>query len=574
MKQPLVTDNTGLQIEGRAYPVYVDQLAVDQATLSPGLRPSVHSFSDKQRNFEGKTRKEAIQQLETDAQEARAKYGGEVEVRRPGHPLFGKKVRVSRTHLVYDAKTLDAQLKKALLEAAPSMASNSTSMSPDEWNNKGSFHLQLFSHVRPLDQGFEALEPLLEVIESLSDDLRPDRIHHTRRERKYSRQTLRKHLHESYIDTNTVIRLVRSQPPEVMVSLYGREHESQPISSVEISIEPFAFLREPGQAERRAGQLVSFVRTIASRLPLFFGLGHSFTDQCLSTDPGKLDLSTPRPIYETFWLNVYGPAMVQAVGRQRMLSTPAALMEELPGGAILWLTRPTPADFDSEEARLAQARALVHLRPELSLDSTLAILRQRSLEFSPLPMEFDPDVADILRREADFHGVAGGKRALVERFNRYHPPPVSEWVPVSQAPAPDVDNVKATIDTYEGLYAEQLVALFHSDVPQVMEGSLEALPHLDWHLWHMGWGKDLSQEQRETLVPALGAFLGTYLVSVLGGRWLPRKKLEEAAVVIGDRAWLPFLRARHALQNQEAPLDFSCSQFFRLAQRLARAHSH
>jgi hypothetical protein len=54
-------------------------------------------------------------------------------------------------------------------------------MSPDEWNKSDSFHLDLFSHVRPLDQGFEALEPLLEVIESLSDDLRPDRIHHWKR---------------------------------------------------------------------------------------------------------------------------------------------------------------------------------------------------------------------------------------------------------------------------------------------------------------------------------------------------------------------------------------------------------
>jgi hypothetical protein len=61
---------------------------------------------------------------------------------------------------------------------------------------------------------------------------------------------------------------------------------------------------------------------------------------------------------------------------------------------------------------------------------------------------------------------------------------------------------------------------------------------------------------------------------VLGGRWVPRKKLEEAAVVIGDRAWLPFLRARHALQSQEAPLDSSCSQLFRTAQRMARARSH
>jgi hypothetical protein len=119
MKQPLVTDNMGLKLEGRATPVYVDQLAVDQTTLGPGLRPAVHTFSNKQRNFAGMNKQEAVNQMKLDAREARVKYGGEVEVRRPGHPLFGKKVRVVRTHLVYDPMNLDATIKEALLDAAP-----------------------------------------------------------------------------------------------------------------------------------------------------------------------------------------------------------------------------------------------------------------------------------------------------------------------------------------------------------------------------------------------------------------------------------------------------------------------
>jgi hypothetical protein len=121
MKQPLITGNMGLKLEGRANPVYADQFAVDQATLGPGLRPSVHTFSTKQRNFAGKSPQEAVNQLKLDAREARAKYGGEVEVRRPGHPLFGKRVRVSRTHLVYDATNLDAKIKNGLLNAAPDL---------------------------------------------------------------------------------------------------------------------------------------------------------------------------------------------------------------------------------------------------------------------------------------------------------------------------------------------------------------------------------------------------------------------------------------------------------------------
>ncbi|WP_232536831.1 hypothetical protein [Cystobacter fuscus] len=237
---------------------------------------------------------------------------------------------------------------------------------------------------------------------------------------------------------------------------------------------------------------------------------------------------------------------------------------------MLLLTRPTPADFDSEEARLAQARALVHLRPELKLETTLDTLRQRSRVFVPIPVHFDEDVADILHKKIAFEGLEN-KRRLVERFNLYHPPPVLEWLPAEQAPPPDVEDVKQAIDTYERLYAEQLVALMHSQqVPEATEGTLEALAAVDFALWHLGWGKRFSAEEKEALIPALGAWLGMFLVSALGGQWVPRRKLEESAVRVGDKAWLPFLRARHALGHGEAPLDYSCSQFFRQAQRSIR----
>ena len=446
---------------------------------------------------------------------------------------------------------------------------NFTSMSSDEWNKPDSFILNLFSSTLLMAHGFEGLEEVLGAIESLDAELRPDQIRHTRRKRKYSRQVLREHLHESYIGDVFDVMLARSKPPSAILTLASSEYETGIRSVVKLWVIPFDFFREPGRAEKRAEHIISFVRALAAHLPLSHGLGHSFTDFHLSSDPIAADILAPPRIQEAFWLNVYGPQLVEQVGRQRMLSTPAFHLEELPGGAVLWLTRPTPVDFASEEARLAQARALVHLRPELSLDSTLDALHKRSLEFTPIPMEFDPLVADIVRLEVDFQGLLGGRRALVERFNRYHPPPVSEWIPASQAPAPDVDDVKAAVDTYHGLYAEQLIALFHEEEPLVLKDSVDALPHMDFRLWHYGWPGKVDAEQREILVRALGGWLGRFLVYFLGGRWVPRKNVEEAAVIVGDRAWLPFLRARHALQGPEAPLDSSCSQFFRVAQQLA-----
>ncbi|WP_224363251.1 DUF3396 domain-containing protein [Hyalangium versicolor] len=440
-------------------------------------------------------------------------------------------------------------------------------MSHDDWNKSDDFVLYLSSPVNPFDRGFEGLEEILAVIESLDDGLRPDLVSLKRRV-KYSRQTVRQRLREAFVVNGYALRFVRSHPPQTNVLLSswaGTEHAG---FSVELRISPLSFLRTPERSEEYVEHLVDFVRALAARLPISYGRGHSQTDFFLSSDPLAASVLAAPRVQEAFWLNVYGPPMLEQVGRQRALSAPATLIEQLPGGAILLLTRPTPTDFDSEEARLAQGRTLVHLRPELDLEFTLATLRQRSLVFTPIPIQFDPDVADILSWEVELRGLAN-KRQNVELFNRYCPPPISEWLPASQAPEPDVEDVKAAIDSFASVYAEQLIALFHKEEPVVMDGTVEALPRMDFRLWHFQWAKNLSPEQRETLVTALGGWLGRYLVDLLGGRWVPRRRLEETAVIIGDRAWLPFLRARHALQNVDAPLDYSCSQLFREAQRLA-----
>jgi hypothetical protein len=101
-----------------------------------------------------------------------------------------------------------------------------------------------------------------------------------------------------------------------------------------------------------------------------------------------------------------------------------------------------------------------------------------------------------------------------------------------------------------------------------MDRSPESLPRIDWNAWRKAWGSQFSPKQRDRAIPALGAYLGMLLVYGLGGKWMPRRNLDEAAVVVGDRAWLPFLRARHYLQYRDAPLDFSLTQLFREARRL------
>jgi hypothetical protein len=114
LEQPLVAENVGLAREGRASLTFVDQLVVDEATIRLGRQPSIHSFSNKQHDFSRMNLEDARGQLRVDVNEAFAKYGGTIEVRRSGHPLFGRTVAVSRVHLVYDGTGLAPDFKKAL----------------------------------------------------------------------------------------------------------------------------------------------------------------------------------------------------------------------------------------------------------------------------------------------------------------------------------------------------------------------------------------------------------------------------------------------------------------------------
>jgi hypothetical protein len=271
-------------------------------------------------------------------------------------------------------------------------------------------------------------------------------------------------------------------------------------------------------------------------------------------------------IYELCWLNVFGPKLVETVGRERMLSTPAHRVEELPNGAVLLVTWPTAADFASEEARQAQARAFVHLRPELDFDTVLRTLRERSATLAPVEPRFHPDLAPLLSRVVDSAAISQRQRRIAE-LNAYLPPEPEEWLPVDAALPVDVPDVKAAQEHYS-LLAEHLVALLHTQVPSVFEATPESLTEVDSQLWHDNFPEVFERHQiDQRAVPALGAYLGQVLVRHLGGEWIPRKKLEEAQVRVGRRVWLPFLRAHRYMRSTQALLDYSLTQLYREAGR-------
>jgi len=328
-------------------------------------------------------------------------------------------------------------------------------------------------------------------------------------------------------------------------------------------------------ARRRQGHAATqilMVRLWASRYPVAHTSAHGIDDMLLSGSPyfGRDEKTARRDgfdkIYEVFWLNVFGPKLVESVGRERMLSTPAHRVEELPDGSVLLVLWPTPADFASDAAREVQARAHVHLRPDLDYHTVLRALRERSAALAPVEPHFHPDMAPLLSRVVDLVASHQRPRTIAE-LNAWRPPEPEEWLPAHAAFPSDVEDVERACAHFRSL-AEHLVALLHTDVPSVFEASPASLTDVDFYFWREDFPSTRLRANIDAhAVPAIGAYLGEVLVRHLGGRWIPRQKLEESQVLVGERAWLPFARAWHYMRSRQSLLDSSLSWLFLVASR-------
>jgi hypothetical protein len=409
------------------------------------------------------------------------------------------------------------------------------------------------------------LEPFLQALEEHAGEWLPD-IVQGKRKRKYSRQAFWKAFEERRAEYGSVVGLFHTKPPFVSLSVDVVLTLEPPRLRIWLDAQPLSFFAEPEHCRKFA----ELVRAWASLYPVPHAMAHSAADIDLTGAPkyGR-DADTAFAngfdiIYEVFWLNVFGPKLVEAVGRERMLSTPAHRVEALPDGSILLVTWPTAADFASDEARLAQARAHVHLRPDLDFDTVLRTLRERSATLAPVEPRFHPDVAPLLSHLPD-HVTISERQQRIAELNAWLPPEPEEWLPASLPP--DVEDAGLVRKHYAYL-AEHLVALLHTQVPSVFEATPESLTDVDYHFWRENFPERFERwKVDEHAVPAVGAYLGEVLVRNLGGQWIPRQKLEEAQVRVGNRVWLPFVRAHRYLRSRQALLDFSLTQLYRVAER-------
>jgi hypothetical protein len=411
------------------------------------------------------------------------------------------------------------------------------------------------------------LEAFLQVLEAYAGEWMPDVVK-GKRQRKYTRAAVLRALEERGDERYTHCGLYHAQWPAVEMLLGLYLPPLLPRLEIVLNVKTLSFFSEVERCRR----FVEMVRAWASRYPVPHAVAHSADDMELADFPsfGRDDKTRRRDgfdrIYEVCWLNVFGSKLVEAVGRERMLSTPAHRVEELPNGSVLLVTWPTVADFASKEARLAQARAHAHLRPDLDFDTLLRTLHERSAKLAPVEPRFHPDLAPLLSRVVDRAASHERQRRIAE-LNAWHPPEPEEWCPADSALPPDVADPERSLQYYRDL-AEHLVALLHAQVPSVFAATPESLTDADFYFWREEFPTSRLREAiDEHAVPAIGAYLGEVLVRHLGGRWIPRQRLEEAHVLVGHRAWFPFARARHYMHSRQALLDSSLTYLYRVAER-------
>ncbi len=411
------------------------------------------------------------------------------------------------------------------------------------------------------------LEPFFQALEEYADGWMPD-VAEGKRRRKYARAAIWKALEEERDGNSTDLGLYRTTWPALDTLFSLALPPRPPELSMGITVKPLSFFAET----ERCRKLVELVRAWASRYAVTYAKAHSSDDVNLAGFPsfGRDKQTWYRDgfdkVYEVCWLNVFGPKLVESIGRERVLSTPAHRVEELPNGCVLLVTRPTVADFASEEARLVQARAHAHLRPDLDFSTLLRTLRERSATLAPVEPRFHPDMASLLSRMVDRAASYDRQRRIAE-LNARQPPEPEEWRPADSALPPDVEDTARALEHYSTL-AEHLVALLHLDAPSVFKETPESLTDVDFYFWREGFPERRIRENVDTMaVPAIGAYLGEVLVRNLGGEWIPRKNLLEAQVRVGSRVWLPFVRAWNYMRSCQALLDHSLTHLYRVAER-------
>jgi hypothetical protein len=405
-----------------------------------------------------------------------------------------------------------------------------------------------------------ALRGVCDAIFALSSELRPETFSvDAGRKAKYAFAALWKEWQAKRGDS---VSFLAKDRPELYFNISREQRGKRRLSTLESRL-PLQRLANASIAN----ELVGWFDQVARATEVSYGFSHPAFDRML----GVRDESRPpddRPPEQAWWLNVLGPRMVQKIGVERVSSTPASTLRALAHGAYLVVTSSSPLEVTSEDARVEQTRVLTHWNPKLQQGTVLEDLLERSRRSAPVERDWDRDLEKLLEHTLLMVPLEQ-RRARERELNDYRPPPVNESRPAPEALPADLDEATAD-ERYAGM-SEDLFIFLHKQIKSDDRDQPEWLLELDRYFW-----SHASQVFRDPgkvdalLVPAIGAHLGKMLVEHLDGKWIPRRALDESQVLVGDRVYLPFLRARHFAHSKTSVLDHSLTKFFREAERHAR----
>jgi hypothetical protein len=269
------------------------------------------------------------------------------------------------------------------------------------------------------------------------------------------------------------------------------------------------------------------------------------------------------------WIEILGSERVAALGESYVRKTPAARVEIVEGGGAVVQAFDDPWSYASEGSRGALAGVTAWLAR--ADESVVRSQMDEALERVTLPVTtFHADIDEVLRLGIRMQPEPE-RRAYVEKWNRIAPDVLAHTSSRAALPPEDVADRDAWQQRVD-LLAEQLRALMDSrtSVDIVKRAFAEdeplALRVLDEE-FHLLLHRDHPREMLDRLTDAVGAFLGTVLVERAGGRWHPRADLRESAVVVGDRALLPFRRASAFVASPDDALRYSLFAAYRHASR-------
>jgi hypothetical protein len=318
-----------------------------------------------------------------------------------------------------------------------------------------------------------------------------------------------------------------------LISAYGRVRD--PGSALFVDI-PLSVVRGRGD------QIIELADALCRASAPLLGRSHLEADVKLAKDPNWTSASAPQQLHQAYWLTILGPALVRQIGAGRVASTPAYRVEMYKNGGALVVTTRDPAQVLSPTAREAQARATAHLRSGVDEAQLRATSLDRTAKLAAAPV---PTPARVIAEP-------------------------SEWRPSEEALASDVDDPDAASDRYSD-DAEDFIAGFHADIEGLTRETADSFRHIDEYLLMRDyWHDDPPGQAIALLVPAIGAYVGTVMVNKLDGRWVSRRNPDETAVIVGDRAWHPFLRVRRMFASPNAMLAHPLSLFYEAA---ARGHT-